>query len=133
MIKVIVLALMIACLVESGFCAESNEVRGFKVLTQTSNSAVFEIKYYYSGDHGGKAELTAWPLPPGYWGSTIVTLVTGEHTVHLTATLGPKVPKEVSSESIELLYISGGGPPFYKQEFPLKKTWANTPKENKKP
>jgi len=44
----------------------------------------------------------------------------------LSVTLGPKVPKEVSSDSIEFLYISGGGPPFYKKEFPFKKKWANT-------
>lgn len=129
--KVILLALMIGCQVKTVFCA-SNEIRDLKVIKQTAESAVFEVKYYYSGDHGDKAELTAWPLPPGYWGSTIAPLVTGEHTAQLSVTLGSKVSKEVSSESIELLYISGGGPPFYKQEFPFKKTWVNTVNKDKK-
>ena len=125
MIKIIVLVLLIACQANVGFC-ESNEIHSFKIIKQTSNSVVFELKYYYSGDHGDKAQLTAWPLPPGYWGSSIVSLVSGEHTSQLSVTLGPKVSKEVSSDSIEFLYFSGGGPPFYKKEFPFKKRWANT-------
>ncbi|HYA30289.1 MAG TPA: hypothetical protein VEI95_15850 [Acidobacteriota bacterium] len=125
MIKIIVLALIIVCQVETGFC-QSNEIHSFKVIKQTPKSVVFELKYYYSGDHGDKAELTAWPLPPGYWGSSIVPLVFGEHTSQLSVTLGPKVSKQVSCDSIEFLYISDRGPPFYKKEFPFKKTWANT-------
>ncbi|HEY1270225.1 MAG TPA: hypothetical protein VGH16_23410 [Candidatus Binatia bacterium] len=132
MIKAIALALAIAAHAAIGFCA-SNEIRDFKVIKQTSNSVVFEIKYYYAGDRGDKAELTAWPLPPGYWGSTIVPLAAGEHAAQLTVTLGPKVSKEVTSESVELFFISGGGPPFYKQAFPFKKKWANTIKEEKRP
>ena len=73
MIKIIVLALIIACQANVGFC-ESNEIHSFKIIKQTSNSVVFELKYYYSGDHGDKAQLTAWPLPPGYWGLSLSPL-----------------------------------------------------------
>ena len=128
--KIIVLALIIFCQVDIGFC-ESNEIHSFKVIKQTSKSVVFELKYYYSGDHGDNAELTAWPLPPGYWGSSIIPLVSGEHTSQLSVILGPKVSKEVSSDSIEFLYISNGGPPFYRKEFPFKKQWANTVEKDK--
>jgi hypothetical protein len=128
MTKPIICALVIiVCHAQLAFC-EANELHSFKVIKQTSTSVVFELKYHYSGDHGDKAVLTAWPLPPGYWGASIVPLVSGEHTSQLTVTLGPKVSKEISSDSIEFFYILGGGPPFYKREFPFKKTWANTPK-----
>ena len=125
MIKTIILTLIIVCQANIGFC-ESNEIHSFKVIKQSSNSVLVELRYYYSGDHGDKAELTVWPLPPGFWGSSIVPLVSGEHTSQLSVTLGPKVPKEVSSDSIEFLYLSGSGPPFYKKEFPFKKKWENT-------
>lgn len=121
MIKIVVLALIIACQAGVGFC-ESNEIHSLKVIKQTSNFVIFELKYYYSGDHGDKAELTAWPLPPGYWGSSVVSLISGEHTSQLTVTLGLKVSKEVSSDSIEFLYISDGGPPFYKKSSLLRKS-----------
>lgn len=123
-IKAIFLALIIVSQPTMGLC-EGNEVHSFKVIKQTANSVVFELKYFYAGDHGDKAELTAWPLPLGYWGSSIVPLVAGEHTSQLSVTLGPKVSKEVSSESIQFFYITGGGPPFYQREFPFKKKWAN--------
>ncbi len=106
----------------------ANEIYTFTVVKQTSNSVVFELKYFYNGDHGDKAALTAWPLPPGYWGSSMVPLVAGEHTSQLSVTLGPKVSKEISSDSIEFFYLLGGGPPFYKKEFAFKKKWANTSK-----
>jgi hypothetical protein len=127
MTKPIILALIIVCHAQPAFC-EANEIHSFKIIKQTSTSVVFELKYYYSGDHGDKAVLTAWLLPPGYWGSSIVPLISGEHTSQLSVTLGPKVSKDISSDSIEFLYISGGGPPFYKREFPFKKKWTNTPK-----
>lgn len=125
MIKTIILALIIVSQPKVGLC-EGNEVHSFRVIKQTQNSVVFELKYFYAGDHGDKAELTAWPLPPGYWGSSIVPLVSGEHTSQLSVTLGPKVSKEVSSASIQFFYIAGGGPPFYTREFPFNKKWANT-------
>ena len=67
MIKTIILALIIVCQANIEFC-ESNEIHSFKVIKQTSNSVLVELKYYYSGDHGDKAELTAWPLPSRFLG-----------------------------------------------------------------
>jgi hypothetical protein len=84
---------------------KTNEIYSFKILQQTQDSVVFEISYYYSGDHGDKAKLTAWPKPAGFWGSSIIPLVTGDHMSQLNVKLVPKAPKEVVSNSIEFFSI----------------------------
>ena len=109
--------------------AETNEIYSFNLLKQTNDSALFEVSYYYSGDHGDNAKLTAWPKPPGFWGSSIIPLVVGHHTSQLNVKLGPRVSEEVISDSIELFYYAEGGPPFYKKEFPFKKNWRNSLKK----
>jgi hypothetical protein len=104
----------------------TNDIHSFKVLKQTEESVLFEISYYYSGDHGDKAELTAWPKPAGFWGSSIIPLVMGEHTSQLNVKLMPKAPKEVLSNSVEFFYYSDSGPPFCRKEFAFKKKWINS-------
>jgi len=96
------------------------------VLEQTQDSVRFEISYYYSGDHGDKAKLTAWPKPAGFWGSSIIPLVTGDHVSQLNIKLMPKAPKEVLSNSIEFFFYADAGPPFYRKEFAFKKKWVNS-------
>lgn len=103
----------------------ANEIYSFKVLEQTQDSVRFEISYYYSGDHGDKAKLTAWPKPAGFWGSSIIALVAGKHVSQLNVRLMPKAPKQVQSNSIEFFYYSDGGPPFFKKEFNFEKKWIN--------
>jgi len=44
MIKTIILTLIIVCQANIGFC-ESNEIHSFKVIKQTSNSVLVELKY----------------------------------------------------------------------------------------
>jgi hypothetical protein len=107
----------------------TNEIYSFKVLEQTQDFVRFEISYYYSGDHGDKAKLTAWPKPAGFWGSSIISLVTGHHTSQLNVKLMPKAPKEVLSNSIEFFCYSDSGPPFYRKEFAFRKKWVNATKE----
>ena len=106
--------------------AEANEIYSFKILEQTQDSVRFEISYYYSGDHGDKGKLTAWPKPPGSWGSSIIPLVKGKHVSQLNVKLMPKAAKEVRSDSIEFFYYSDNGPPFYKKEFSFEKKWINS-------
>ena len=89
---------------------------------------LFEISYYYAGDRGNNAKLTAWPKPPGFWGSSIIPLVVGEHTTQLNVKLMPNFTKEVPSDSVEFFYYVDAGPPFYRKEFVFKKKWIN-PKE----
>src|SRR5215510_26879 len=96
---------------------KTNEIYSFKVLKQTQDSVLFEISYYYSGHHGDKAKLTAWPKPAGFWGSSIIPLVTGDHMSQLNVKLMPKAPKEVVSTSIEFFFYSDGVPPFCGKEF----------------
>lgn len=104
---------------------KENEIYSFKVLKQTQDSVLFEISYYYSGDHGNEAKLTAWPKPAGFWGSSIISLVTGARVSQLNAKLMPKAPKEVVSNSIEFFFYSDGGPPFCRKEFTFQKKWIN--------
>ena len=106
--------------------AKSNDIYNIKVLKQTEDSVLFEISYYYSGDHGDNAKLTAWPKPPGFWGSSIIPLVTGDHRSQLNVKLMPKAPKEVLSDSVEFFYYSDSGPPFYKKNYPFRKKWNNS-------
>jgi hypothetical protein len=47
--------------------AKSNDIYNIKVLKQTEESVLFEISYYYSGDHGDNATpycmaQACWPL-----------------------------------------------------------------------
>lgn len=119
-------ALSIFLLSQGGLAlGKANEIYSFNVLKQTDESVLFEISYYYSGDHGEKAQLTAWPKPPGYWGSSIVPLVVGNHTSQLNVKLMPKAPREVTSDSIEFFYYVNSGPPFCRKEFPFRKKWIN--------
>ena len=106
--------------------AKTNEIYSFKVLEQTQDSVLFEISYYYSGDHGDTAKLTAWPKPAGFWGSSIISLVTGDHVSQLNVKLMPKAPKEVVSNSIDFFFYSDGGPPFLRKEFNFQKKWVNS-------
>jgi hypothetical protein len=106
--------------------AKSNDIFNIKVLKQTEDSVLFEISYYYSGDHGDNAKLTAWPKPPGFWGSSIIPLVTGDHTSQLNVKLMPKAPKEFLSDSVEFFYYAESGPPFYTKTFTFKKKWINS-------
>ena len=106
--------------------AKENEIYSFKVLKQTQDSVLFEISYYYSGDHGDKAKLTAWPKPAGFWGSSIISLVTGDHVSQLNVKLMPKAPKEVASSSIEFFFYSDSGPPFCRKEFAFQKKWVKS-------
>ena len=106
--------------------AKSNDIYNIKILKQTEDSVLFEISYYYSGDHGDNAKLTAWPKPPGFWGSSIIPLVTGDHTTQLNVKLMPNAPKEVLSDSVEFFYYSESGPPFYTKNFTFKKKWINS-------
>jgi len=106
--------------------AKENEIFNFKVLKQTQDSVLFEISYYYSGDHKDKAKLTAWPKPAGFWGSSIIPLVTGDHMSQLNVKLMPKAPKEVVSNSIEFFFYSDSGPPFCRKEFTFQKKWINS-------
>jgi len=106
--------------------AKSNDIYNIKVLKQTEESVLFEISYYYSGDHGDNAKLTAWPKPAGLWGSSIIPLVTGDHTSQLSVKLMPKAPKDVLSDSVEFFYYSDSGPPFYTKNFTFKKKWVNS-------
>ena len=113
-------------LAESGLAGEkTNDIYNFKILKQTEDSVLFEISYYYSGDHGDKAKLTAWPKPPGFWGSSIIPLEAGNHTTQLNVKLMPKVTKEVVSDSVEFFYYVDSGPPFYRKDFVFKKKWIN--------
>jgi len=105
---------------------KENEIYSFKVLKQTQDSVLFEISYYYSGDHGDKAKVTAWPKPAGFWGSSIIPLVTGNGVSQLNVKLMPKAPKEVVSNSIEFFFYSDGGPPFCRKEFIFQKKWVNS-------
>jgi hypothetical protein len=121
------LALIVILLTRFDFAlAKTNEIYSFKVLKQTEESVLFEISYYYSGDHGDKASLTAWPKPAGFWGSSIIPLVVGHHTSQLNVKLMPNAPKEVLSDSVEFFYYSDGGPPFCSKEFTFKKKWVNS-------
>lgn len=104
---------------------KTNDIYNFKILKQTADFVLFEISYYYSGDHGDKAKLTAWPKPPGFWGSSIIPLVVGDHTTQLTVKLMPKVTKEIFSDSVEFFYYVDSGPPFYRKDFVFKKKWIN--------
>ena len=105
---------------------KENEIYSFKVLKQAQDSVLFEISYYYSGDHGDKAKLTAWPKPAGFWGSSIISLVTGDHVSQLNVKLMPKAPKEVASSSIEFFFYSDSGPPFCRKEFAFQKKWVKS-------
>jgi hypothetical protein len=106
--------------------AKINEIYSFKVLEETQDSVRFEVSYYYSGDHGDKAKLTAWPKPAGFWGSSIIPLVAGEHTSQLNVKLMPKVARKVSSNTIEFFFYSDNGPPFCNKEFIFDKEWINS-------
>ncbi len=73
MYKTIALALILIFLSRFDLAlATSNDIYDIKVLKQTEESVLFEISYYYSGDHGDNAKLTAWPKPAGVWGSEII-------------------------------------------------------------
>lgn len=127
MFKAIIFSLIF--LSQSGFApGKTNEIYDFKILKQTQDFVLFEISYYYAGDRGNNAKLTAWPKPPGFWGSSIIPLVVGEHTTQLNVKLMPNVTKEVPSDSVEFFYYVDAGPPFYRKEFVFKKKWIN-PKE----
>jgi hypothetical protein len=106
--------------------AKTNEIYSFKVLEETQDSVKFEVSYYYSGDHGNEAKLTAWPKPAGFWGSSIISLVAGEHTSQLNVKLMPKVARKVLSSSIEFFFYSDNGPPFSRKEFIFNKEWVNS-------
>jgi hypothetical protein len=123
--KTIALILIFLCRFDLAL-AKSNDIYNIKVLKQTEDSVLFEISYHYSGDHGDNAKLTAWPKPAGFWGSSIIPLVTGDHTSQLNVKLMPKAPKEVLSVSVEFFYYSDSGPPFYTKNFSFKKKWINS-------
>jgi hypothetical protein len=106
--------------------ANSDDIYSTKVLKQTEESVLFEVSYYYSGEHGDNAKLTAWPKPAGFWGSSIIPLVIGHHTSQLNVKLMPNAPKDVLSDSIEFFYYSDNGPPFYTKVFTFKKKWVNS-------
>lgn len=106
--------------------AKTNDIYDFKVLEQTEDSVRFEISYYYSGDHGNNAKLTAWPKPPGFWGSSIIPLLVGDHTSQLSVKLMPKAPKKVVFSSVEFFFYSDNGPPFCTKEFIFNKGWLNS-------
>jgi hypothetical protein len=123
MLRALILGLLLQLSVTQ---VEANEIYSFKILEQTQDSVRFEISYYYSGDHGDKAKLTAWPKPPGFWGSSIIPLVAGKHVSQLNVKLMPKAPKEVQSNSVEFFFYSDSGPPFFKREFSFEKKWVNS-------
>ena len=101
--------------------AKSNDIYNIKVLKQTEESVLFEISYYYSGDHGDNAKLTAWPKPAGLWGSSIIPLVMGDHTAQLNVKLMPKAPKDVLSDSVEFFTIPIVAHRFTQKTLPLRK------------
>jgi len=125
MLKALILGLIL--LFQFGIAqGKENEIYSFKILKQTQDSVLFEISYYYSEDHGDKAKLTAWPKPAGFWGSSIISLVTGDHVSQLNVKLMPKAPKEVASSSIEFFFYSDSGPPFCRKEFAFQKKWVKS-------
>ena len=84
---------------------KENEIYSFKVLKQAQDSVLFEISYYYSGNHGNDAKLTAWPKPAGFWGSSIISLVTGDRVSQLNVKLMPRAPKEVVSNFHRIFFL----------------------------
>ena len=120
MFKAIIFSLIF--LSQSGFApGKTNEIYDFKILKQTQDSVLFEISYYYSGDRGNNAKLTAWPKPPGFWGSSIIPLVAGDHTTQLNVKLMPNVTKEVLSDSVEFFTIQKVARRFTEKNLSLRK------------
>lgn len=117
--------------------AKRNDIRSYRVLSQSQSEMVIEIYSYYNGNRGPKVALSVWPTinnqPSSYVGyssgrscksekSNYLSL--GKNTTCMTLTANAGVNQFVTNGLQICMFEVSGSRQFYCENFTYRKKWG---------
>ena len=121
--------LLMALAAEFSCRRKQTKIYRFQVIEQTADHVVFDVDYFYAGDHGDVAMsgiTVRRRLPAPYWGFVPAPVPPGAHRTRLSIGVNPDAPRVYDSDDVVLSLYDARGTTFYEKTFPFKKTWTNS-------
>lgn len=114
-----------------------NDIRSFRVISQTSNRLVLDVHYSYSGTFGPNvwigAKMAEDGKPSQYYSHVPGKLSKGSHNTKVVLKTNPKAPKAFKTNQIIFTMYIGGKYTFLEEIFLFSKVWSSKAGANRPP
>ncbi len=110
--------------------ANGTQIHRFRIIQQTPDGAVFDVDYFYTGDHGNDVAMSAVTAregrPAPYWGFRPAPVTSGDHRTRVEIGLNSDAPRLHETDRVIFGLYDAHGTTFYEKTFSFKKTWTSS-------